>query len=103
MASGRWILWLPDDLKVRRIIHSHHLVIVGGHDPGTAASGVEDLYGIGDAIVIRCHSHAAHQNHSQDQSMLETGKKRKDYTFRRQFLENPGKIPDCPKTTLDYL
>ena len=71
MALCRCVLWLPDDLKVRRIIHSHHLVVVGCHDPGTAASGVEDLYGIGDAVVIRCHSHAAHQNHSEDQRMLD--------------------------------
>lgn len=71
MASCRCVLWLPDDLKVRCIIHSHHLVIVGGHDPGATTSGVEDLYGIGDAVVIRRHSHAAHQNHSQDQRMLD--------------------------------
>ena len=45
---------------MRCIIHSHHLVIVGCHDPGAPLSCMEDLNGISDAIVIVCHPHTAH-------------------------------------------
>lgn len=54
-----WDRVSPHNLKVRCIIHSHHLVIVGCHDSSATFSCVEDFYGICDAIVIVCDPHTA--------------------------------------------